>query len=66
MVVETNIFRIDSIGFKIADLGKKISYQYNYLKRLIIDFKLDYRKFHKYVDNSQCELKKEQNKITWG
>lgn len=64
-VVTTNIFRVDLMGFEIADLGKKISNKYSYLKRLTIDFKLGYRKFHKDIDNAQTELKIERSKINW-
>src|SRR3990172_865279 len=44
-LVQTNIFRLDPIGFEIAELGKDVSIQYNYLKRMTIGFRLDYRKF---------------------
>lgn len=64
-VVETNIFRVDQKAFQIADLGKRISYQYNYLKRLVIEFKLDYRKFYKYVTDTKNNLNIERENITW-
>ncbi|MCC5917846.1 MAG: hypothetical protein JJU02_11040 [Cryomorphaceae bacterium] len=64
-VIETNIFRVDQKGFQIADLGKRISYQYNYLKRLVIEFKLDYRKFYNYTKDSKEKLNIEREKITW-
>ncbi len=64
-VIETNIYRVDQIGIQIADLGKRISYQYNYLKRLIIEFKLDYRKFYNYTIDSKEKLNIERERIKW-
>ncbi len=64
-VVETDIFRRDVIASQIAELGKEISHQYNHLKRLVTEFRLDYRKFYKYTVTSKDNLIRERDKITW-
>lgn len=65
-VVQTNIFRSDPIGFEIAELGRDISIQYNYLKRMTIEFRLDYRKFSRQVKEVQDRLIEASQKINWG
>jgi len=65
VVINTNIFRIDSKALDIADLGKKISYQYNYLKTFTIDLKLSYHRFYHLVKKTQNDLINERSKITW-
>ncbi len=65
-VVQTNIFRIDPIGFEIAELGKSISLQFSYIKRMTIDFRIDYRKFSRHVKDTQDSLIMVRNKINWG
>lgn len=65
-VVQTNIFRLDPIGFKIAELGKDISIQYNYIKRLTVVFRLEYRRFSRKVEKTQEKLIEERKKINWG
>ncbi|MES2397871.1 MAG: hypothetical protein V4549_17800 [Bacteroidota bacterium] len=65
-VVDTNIFRLDPVGYEIAELGKNISVQYNYIKRLQIDFRLAYRKYSNHVADSKSNLTLGRNKINWG
>ncbi len=64
-VVETNIFRLDSIGKEIADMGKIISMEYNYLKSITTTFRLEYRRFYLAILDSHMFLDKERSKIKW-
>ena len=64
-VVGTDIYRQDPEALKIAKLGKKLSLEYNILKLLVIEIKLEYRKFYHYVNNTYTKLDKERSKITW-
>lgn len=64
-VVVTNIFRNDPLGYEIAELGKDISIQYNYLKYMTIEFRLDYRKFSLQIKDSQKKLIELRQKINW-
>lgn len=64
-VVDTNIFRMDPVAREIADLGQQISYDYHYLKRIQMDFRLDYRRFHNHVVECQNNIKVERQKIAW-
>ena len=64
-VIVTNIFRADKLGKEIAELGKDISVQYGYLKKLTIEFRLDYRKFSVMVKESQDRLVEARGKIKW-
>ncbi len=64
-VVETNIFRLDPIGKEIADMGKVISLEYNYLKSITTTFRLEYRRFYLAILDSQKFLDVERSKIRW-
>jgi hypothetical protein len=65
VVIDKNIFRVDPIGYEIAELGKDISVQYNYVKLLTIDFRLAYRKYSNLVKEAQDKLTEARNKINW-
>lgn len=64
-VVTTNIFRNDPLGFQIAELGKDISVQYNYVKLLTIEFRLSYRRLSGHVKKAQKDLSEARGKINW-
>lgn len=55
-VVSTNLFRTHPIGSKISEKGKSISKHYNELRLLVVEVRLEYRKFKKYIDNSLEKL----------
>lgn len=64
-VVSTNIYRLDTHASEIAVLGKDISIQFNYLKRMTMEFRLDYRKFSGFVKEAQDKLIESRQKINW-
>lgn len=65
MVVNTKIYQLDSHASEIAVLGKDISIQFNYLKRMTVVFRLDYRKFSRSVKEAQDRLVESRQKINW-
>jgi hypothetical protein len=65
MLVQSNIFRVDPIGFEIAELGKDISIQYESLRLLTVKFRLDYREFSSNVRQVKKNLSEERKKINW-
>lgn len=65
MAIDSNLFRQDQRCFGIVVLGKELSYQYNYLKRLTIDFKIGYRRFHNDIRDYKTKLELETKKINW-
>lgn len=64
-VVQSNIFRADPIGYEIAELGKQISIQFHYVRIVTIEFRLEYRKFSRYIKETQAALSTARQKIRW-
>ena len=63
--VTSNIFRKDPIAYQITEAGKEISMKYTKLKRVTIDFRLQYREFKNYVEEAQQGLNEARLKVTW-
>jgi len=64
-VVITDIYRYDSVGIVIADLGKQISFSYNNYRSLVLQFRMNYRNFSKQIKDAQNELRSEHKIVNW-
>jgi hypothetical protein len=64
-IVANQLFRSHPKGKSIADLGKDISYEFNNLKRLTTEYKIQFRIFVTYLNESKNILNESIGKINW-
>jgi hypothetical protein len=64
-VVLKQIFRADPIGYEISDIGKRVSYKYNELRRKEIEFRIQYRDFSNKIESAREILLIEIKKVKW-
>ncbi|WP_161888522.1 hypothetical protein [Pontibacter russatus] len=56
-LVEASLFRQNSTALKVVELGQRITHMYFSLRVLVVQFRLQYRKFYQYVNEAKQELK---------
>lgn len=65
LIVEKEIHRNDKQAMELIELGKDILIEYGYIRKLTVQFRLDYRKFSQKVENSRLALITAKNGIDW-
>jgi hypothetical protein len=65
-LVKNELFRTHSIGRKLTEQGKDLSYTFNELKRMTVEVRLQYREFVVALEDSRRDLNENIRKIKWG